>query len=157
MIRAESLLIGAGCLHFLQIPSTSHLARRMLNLGPDLAKLSPLNGRIVRIFVGAASLLIFGLGLTVVCRAQEIAGTPLGQTLCWLMTVFWSARALAQVWLRRVWPKDAHANFWYFALLTVYLALSVSYAGATLLSNRELQIACATHTHAHVALADVDR
>jgi hypothetical protein len=157
MIQPETLLIGAGCLHFLQIPSTRHLARKMLDLGPDLAKLSALNGRIVRIFLAATSLLIFGLGLTVVFRAHEIAGSLLGQTLCLLMAVFWSARVLAQLWLRRVWPKHARGNFWYFALLTVYLALAVSYAGATLVSKRDLQIAGATHAHTHVALADVDR
>jgi len=134
MIAAESVLIGAGVLHFLQIPSTSHLARTLLHLGPDLAKLSPLNGRIVRIFVAAASLLIFGLGLTVVCRAREIADTPLGQALCLLMTVFWTARASAQLWLRRVWPKQAWANFWYFALLTIYVTLAVSYASALLIA-----------------------
>jgi hypothetical protein len=130
MSRPELLLTGAGCLHFLQIPSTSHLARRMLKLGPDLAKLSAINGRIVRVFVGATSLLILGLGLTVVTRAKDVAGTPLGQSLCTLLAVFWSARVAAQLWMRRVWPKDGHAQFWYFALLGIYLALALSYAGA---------------------------
>src|SRR6186713_2385206 len=66
MSHSELLLTIAGCLHFLQIPSTSHLARRLLKLGPDLAKLTPINARVVRIFVAAASLLILGLGITVI-------------------------------------------------------------------------------------------
>jgi len=130
MSHPELLLTTAGCLHFLQIPSTSHLARRLLALGPDLAKLRPINARIVRIFVAAASLLILGLGVTVVWRAKEMAFTPLGRTLCVLLVVFWSARAAAQIWLRGVWPRDAHGNFWYFALLSVYLTIAVFYLGA---------------------------
>ena len=130
MAHPEWLLTLAGSLHFLQIPSTAHLARRMLRLGPDLDKLRPINARIVRVFVGAASLLIFGLGLTVILRAKELASTPLGQILCALLTIFWSARVAAQLWLRRVWPFDAEGRFWYFALLSVYLTLALSYAGS---------------------------
>jgi len=128
----ELLLTTAGALHFLQIPSTSHLARRMLKLSPDLAKLTPINGRIVRIFVAATSLLILGLGLTVVCYAKDVASTPLGRTLSTLLAVFWSARVAAQIWLHPVWPRDAQGRFWYFALLGVYLTLAFSYAGASL-------------------------
>ena len=134
MSQPEMLLTVAGCLHFLQIPSTSYLARRMLNLGPDLAKLSPINGYIVRIFLGATSLLILGLGLIVVGHARDVAGTPLGQTLCTLLAVFWTARVAAQLWMRRVWPKDAHGQFWYFALLGIYVTLALSYAGARILT-----------------------
>jgi len=132
MSRPELLLTIAGSLHFLQIPSTSHLARRLLKLGPDLAKLSPLNLRIVRIFMAAASLLILGLGIIVVWRANEIVSTPLGRSLCALLVLFWSARAAAQVWLRSVWPRGGQGNFWYFALLAIYLTVALSYLGAAL-------------------------
>jgi len=130
MSRSELLFTIAGCLHFLQIPSTAHLARRLLHLAPDLAKLSPINGRIVRIFVAAASCLILGLGLIVVWHAREIGSSRLGRSLCVLLILFWTGRAAAQIWLRAVWPRAAHGNFWYVALLVVYLTVALSYLGA---------------------------
>lgn len=130
MAHPEWLLMTAGCLHFLQIPSTAHLARRLLGLRPDLAKLSPINGRIVRVFVAAASILILGLGVIVVSHTRELLSTDIGRHLCVLLVLFWSGRAAAQIWLRRVWPREAHGNFWYFALLTVYLTIALSYLGA---------------------------
>ena len=77
MSRPELLLTIAGSLHFLQIPTTSHLARRLLKLGPDLAKLSPLNLRIVRIFMAAASLLILGLGIIALLVPPAVWGWSL--------------------------------------------------------------------------------
>lgn len=130
MSYSELLLTIAGSLHFLQIPSTAHLARHLLHLGPDLAKLSPINLRIVRIFVAAASCLILGLGVIVVSHASEIASTRLGRSLCVLLVLFWCARAIAQVWLRPVWPRAARGSFWYGALLTLYVTLALSYLGA---------------------------
>jgi len=124
MSRPELLLTIAGSLHFLQIPSTSYLARRLLELGPDLAKLRPINQRIVRIFIVAASILILGLGMIVISNAPEVARTPLGHALEVLLVAFWGARAAAQVALRSVWPRDSHGGVWYFALLAIYLTVA---------------------------------
>ena len=99
---AETVLFAAGALHYLQIPSMAYLRRGALKLEGDLAKLTPVNARIVRIFVFAVMMLLLGLGASAMTQPEAWLGSPLGTFLSLLLGGFWVARASAQLWLFRV-------------------------------------------------------
>jgi len=124
---AEVLLITAGALHYLQIPSMAYLRRGALKLESDLKLLTPVNARIVRVFVLAVMLLLLGLGASAMTQPHAWLDSPLGTFLSLLLGGFWVARAAAQVWLFRVWPAGYGNRSLYFGLLALYAYLAVSY------------------------------
>lgn len=124
---AEVLLITAGALHYLQIPSMAYLRRGALKLESDLARLTPVNARIVRVFVVAVMLLLLGLGASAMAQPDAWLSSPLGTFLSLLLGGFWVARAGAQIWLFRVWPAGSSNRSLYFGLLALYTYLALSY------------------------------
>jgi hypothetical protein len=138
----QALLMTAGALHFLQIPSMRYLSRGGLRLSEELARLSPINQRIVRLFVAAVMLLLLGLGASAALHSRCWVTTPLGHFLTALLGVFWLGRALSQAWLFDAWPRGAGNRSLYFALFALYAFLAGSYllvAGAALLGESAAQ------------------
>ena len=125
--NAEALLAVSGALHFLQIPSMAYLNRGALRLGSDLERLSALNARIVRLFVGAVMILLLGLGASAALQTDQWLTTPLGRYLSFMLGGFWFARATAQAWLFRVWPRGRSHLGLYFGLFGLYAFLAASY------------------------------
>jgi hypothetical protein len=124
---AETLLCLAGSAHFLQIPSMRYLSRGGLALEADLGKLTPINARLVRLFIAAVMLLLLGLGASATVQPQLWLESELGRSLTLLLGCFWLGRALAQAWLRRVWPAGAANRALLYGLWTLYGLLALSY------------------------------
>jgi len=129
-VEPASWLTLAASLHFLQLPVTSWLARRCLGLPAELARLSRLNQRIVLIFMGAVSFLVVALAVLVIAFSERLLNDPLGRALCLVLGLFWFARATAQVWLYRVWPRQRRGGLIYVALLGLYGFVALSYLAA---------------------------
>jgi hypothetical protein len=122
-----TVLSIAGALHFLQLPSLVYLVRGTLDLRGDLGRLSAVNRRLFVVFVLAVAFLLLGMGALVALYPEHFLETPLGQRLCWLLAIFWTARALVQTWLRSVWPRDSANRAVYYGLFALYTFLAVCY------------------------------
>jgi hypothetical protein len=131
--QVELLLAIAGTLHFLQIPSMRYLSRGALKLATELERLSALNARLMRLFMGAVMLLLLSLGALVALEPAMWLDSVLGRRLLALLTLFWLLRALAQAWLWRLWPRSERALF--FALWGLYASLALSYGVAALVAG----------------------
>jgi hypothetical protein len=123
---AELVLMSAGALHFLQLPSMRYLSRG-LRLRADLERLTPLNARLVRLFVGAVMVLLLGLGASAVMQPEAWLSCALGRSLLLLLAGFWAARALAQAWLRPLWPPGRANRALLYALWSLYGGLAIGY------------------------------
>ncbi len=128
--EAEKLLTLAACLHLVQLPTTSWLAKRTLKLHFEIKRLSRLNVAVVLIFMGAVTFLLVGLAGVVLMHGRALLSTALGRDLCLVLALFWVARAAAQVWLYHLWPKSRAEHTIYFGLLGLYGLLATSYATA---------------------------
>ena len=123
---AQAWLVLAGALHFLQIPSMLYL-RRGLALERDLRRLTPLNARLVRLFIAAVMLLLLGLGASAVLQPSAWLDVALGRTLALLLGCFWLARAVSQAWLRPEWPRGPGNRALLYGLWSLYAFLALSY------------------------------
>ena len=123
----EGILGLSGALHFLQIPSLYVLSRGTLHLERELPRLSPINARLVTLFVAALTVLLLGLGGLIVLFKHQLVITAFGQSLCWLFAAFWCLRVLAQLWLHPVWPMKGSGKRLYYGLLALYAYLAASY------------------------------
>lgn len=128
--EAEKLLTLAACLHLIQLPTTSWLAKRSLKLHLELKRLSSLNVAVVLVFMGAVTFLLVGLAWVVLTHGRAMLSTELGRDLCLVLGLFWLARAAAQVWLYRLWPMCRTERAIYFGLLGLYGLMATSYATA---------------------------
>lgn len=124
---AESLLSVVGALHFLQVPSMRYLSRGALALAADLRKLTPINARLVRLFIAAVMLLLLGLGASAFMQPQAWLRSELGRTLLLLLGCFWTGRAASQAWLRAVWPLGRANRALLYGLWCLYGLLAASY------------------------------
>jgi len=124
---AESLLVGLGGLHFLQLPVTSVLMQKTFGSKHELSKLSPLLRRIVRLFVWGLVLLLTGLGALVAAYAAEVASSGFGRALCLLLGGLFAARVLAHTSLFELWPPGRANRRTYFALGCLYSTLASGY------------------------------
>ena len=123
---AEAWLTLAGARHFLQIPSMRYL-RRGLALEQALGRLTPLNARLVRLFIGAVMLLLLGLGASAVLQPSAWLDVALGRTLALLLGCFWLGRAVSQAWLRPEWPRGRGNRALLYGLWLLYGFLALSY------------------------------
>jgi hypothetical protein len=123
----ETLLRVAGALHFLQLPATRYLNWGALALQADLRKLTPINARLVPLFIAATSVLLLGLGASAAAQPRAWLDSPLGSKLTLLLAFFWLGRALAQAWLRPVWPRGRANRALLYGLWLLYGLLAVSY------------------------------
>lgn len=124
---AETLLSMVGALHFLQVPSMRYLSRGALALAADLHKLTPINARLVRLFIAAVMLLLLGLGASACAQPEAWLSSALGRTLLLLLGCFWTGRALSQAWLRAVWPRGRANRALLYGLWALYGVLAASY------------------------------
>jgi hypothetical protein len=127
-LHLRDVLLVCGALHFLQIPSLFALSRGTLNLGRDLVALSPINARIITLFVAAVTFLLLGLGGLIVLQRDQLLSSAFGRGVCWLLGAFWLLRASAQwFWLRGVWPRAKSSRRLYYGLLGLYACLALCY------------------------------
>lgn len=105
----KNLFLLAGLLHFMQLPAML-AAPRMLDWKSDLAKLSPINRRIVQVIGIGIMIMLMGAGAVVVSAPETIAeGGRLATAFCAYLTVVWAYRGAVQIILySRLWPT----GFW---------------------------------------------
>ncbi|MBI4054777.1 MAG: hypothetical protein HY402_01440 [Elusimicrobia bacterium] len=128
LLSLEDLLFLAGMLHFLNVPAML-LAPRMLGWREDLAKLAPINRRMVLVMGGGIVLVILGLGTVVaVCSREMAEGGRLGMALSCFLGIFWGYRTFIQVYVYpRIWPGGFLGRLSHFGLVALFPFLSGVY------------------------------
>jgi hypothetical protein len=109
MSEAElrSAILMAGSLHFVQVPAL-FVTPSVLDWRGEITRLSSINQQIVKVVLGGIVLCVLGLGAVVVLTAGEIARTRLGGRLCGFLAIFWSYRAMIQLFVySKSWPRSA--------------------------------------------------
>jgi hypothetical protein len=79
------------------------------------------------LFVGGVMVLLLGLGACAMLQPQAWLRDGLGRSLLLLLACFWTARAVAQAWLRPWWPKGQGNRVLLYGLWALYAALAVTY------------------------------
>jgi hypothetical protein len=126
----EKVVFAAGLLHLCQVPSM-FAAPRMLGWKQDLARLEPINRRIVQVIGAAIMIVVIGLGIVVMAAPGELLTTRLGAALACFLGVFWLYRAVVQVVLyRRIWPHGRLGRASHYALSLLFFALTAAYFAA---------------------------
>ncbi len=129
MSLLERLVFSAGVLHFCQVPAMM-FSPKMLGWEEDLAKLSPINRRIVLVMGGGIMLTVLGSGLVVAFNARRIAeGGPLARALALFLAALWIYRGFIQVAVyARIWPPGRFARASHYGLVMLFGYLSAVYA-----------------------------
>ncbi len=134
LLSLRNFVFLAGLLQFCQIPAMM-MAPKMLGWKDDLAKLSTINRRIVKVIGVAIVIVGVGTGAIVVCAGGEmVSGSHLAIGLSLFLGIFWGYRAMVQYLLYfRIWGKGfmgAFSNYGLAALFTfqtlVYLIAFVA-------------------------------
>lgn len=127
------LILVAGLLHFTQIPAM-FAAGKLLDWRGQLALLSPVNRRILRVIVLAIVVVMLGLGAVVVASARELAaGSRPGGLLAGFLALFLGYRAFVQwVIYAPVWPRGPVGRASHVALGSMFSFQTVIYLGACL-------------------------
>lgn len=133
----QEFFIVIGLLHFCQIPGMM-MAPRMLAWKDDLAKLQPINRRIVKVIGVSIMIVVLGMGVVVVAGAGDLAaGGPLAVGVCAFLSVLWCFRATVQVTLyRKIWPGGVLGRLSHYGLSFLFYFQAAAYffgAGAALL------------------------
>jgi hypothetical protein len=103
------LIRVAGALHFVQVPGMLVTLGR-LQLGGQLAAVSPLLRQMVLVMGVGIVLCVLGTGACVALGAEDVATTQLGWFLCCFGAVFWSYRSAIQIGVyARSFPRNASA------------------------------------------------
>jgi hypothetical protein len=125
----KNLAFLSGLLHFCQVPAV-YFAPKMLDWGPELAKLSPINRRIYIVIAIAITLTVLGLGVVVMAAPSEIAGASrLGSALACFLALFWAYRLGIQVFVYfRIWPGGWMGVLSNYGLTALLAFLTASYA-----------------------------
>jgi hypothetical protein len=123
----------AGLLHFAQLPAM-FIARRVLDWQGELARLAPINRRIIGVIGGGIVLVIIGLGLLVVALHGRLLQSPAGVGLCVFLCVFWAYRGAVQLFVyAQLWP---HQQRWsHHALNLLFATLTMSYGLSAIASS----------------------
>ncbi len=133
--RAQALLLIAGLLHFLQLPLSWLLARRVVPFQRELGKLDALLRQIFIVLMIAVSLTLLCTGLIIVrFRAELSAGDGLSSALTGFLALFFGFRLLAQGVYQRsgAWPQHAEARLWHHVLAAIFSVQTALYAWVTL-------------------------
>lgn len=135
----QTLVLVAGLLHFCQIPAMIFVEPSMLDWKADLARLQPVNQRIVKVIGLAVVMAVIGLGIVVITSPGElVGGSKLGTALAGFLGVWWSYRFIVQIAVySRIWPNAPKARLFHYALcvLFAFLASTYSIAFVTALSR----------------------
>jgi hypothetical protein len=105
-----------------------YLSRGALELDSDLRRLTPINARLMKLFIAATMLLLLGLGVSAFSQPQAWLQSELGRSLTLLLACFWLGRALCQAWLRGVWPQGRVNRAILFGLWGLYALLALGYS-----------------------------
>src|SRR5262249_2491199 len=110
MLSLPNAVFLAGLLHFCQVPGML-FATRMLGWREDLAKLEPINRRIVHTVGLGVMIAVLGLGAVVMSAPGAVAGgSRLGIALATFLAIFWAFRAAMQLFVyARIWPRQTVA------------------------------------------------
>jgi len=121
----EDVLRVAGLLHFSQVPAMLMLPR-VLDWQTELASLSVMNQRLIRVVVAGIMLCVLGLGAIVIAYPAQMLSTRLGWALSLFLALFWACRAAAQFLVyARVWPQGQ--RWAHFCLCALFPLLSLLY------------------------------
>jgi len=107
------------------------VAPRMLGWERDLARLEPINRRIVRVIGVAIMIVVIGLGIVVMAAPGEMLEGNLGAGLGCFLGIFWLYRAVVQVLVyRHVWPEGRLGRASHYGLSLLFFALAGVYFAA---------------------------
>lgn len=126
----STVIFLTGLLHFCQVPAML-IAPRMLGWRDDLAKVTPINRRIIAVMGLGIVLTVLGLGVVVMVAAEEIAaGSLLGAALAAFLGIFWTYRGAVQVVLySQVWPAHGPGRLSHYGLAVLFAVLALVYWG----------------------------
>ena len=130
-LSMENLVLAAGLLQFCQVPAML-IAPSVLGWKDDLAKLEPINRRIVQVIGIAIVIVGVGTGIIVVLAPAEVAGASrAGTGLAAFLGVFWGYRALVQVTLyARIWPRGPLGRLSHYGLTALFFFQAIVYLTA---------------------------
>jgi hypothetical protein len=122
----------AALLHLVQLPAM-FVARRVLDWQGELARLAPINQRILAVIAGGIMVCVLGLSMLVLALHGSLLESRAGVGLCVFLSVFWAYRGAVQFWVyARIWPAGErwahHGLCVLFVVLTTAYALSASLA-----------------------------
>lgn len=126
LTEAKPMLMFAALLQFLQLPGMI-IGQHYLGWRADLARLTPVSRRLVVALGIGIVLYVVGTGIITLLYPRAMAESELGQALCALQAVAWSARALQQLLgLGPLWPKQV--RWLHLSLATIYSTLGLTYS-----------------------------
>ncbi len=99
MMDLEMLLFIGGLLHFsLLVPGG--LMPKVFEFRKSFAPLTPFLRKLVWVYFAFIGMTIVGFGLLAVFHSNELAqGTPIAASLCGLISIFWLARVIVQLFI----------------------------------------------------------
>jgi len=98
---------------------------RVLGLRSELARLSPINGAIVRVLGGASVIVLVASGALVATYPHDAIWTSLGRALLSFLGAFWTARFGLQLYYGRFWPLRVRR--WHYFLCIVFFLQGPGY------------------------------
>ena len=91
----------------------------------EFATVSLINRQMMYVHAAFIAVVVLGIGLLCLMKADELIHTPLGRYLCLLLSVFWTLRLLVQffgyssvLWRGKVFETAVHvvfSAFWAYA------------------------------------------
>lgn len=127
-LSLKNLVFLAGALHLCCLPGTG-AGVKLLGFKEDLAKLNPLNRKIVLVMGGGIMLAMVGLGFMVMASAGDIAaGTQSGMAIALFVGIFWLYRFSVQVFIYpKLWPQGVMLNLSFYGLAALLGFLTAVY------------------------------
>ncbi len=125
------LLLKLASLTYLGLIAAGLLMPRVTGLWADAKKMSPFAQGLFRTYYAFIGLCLVGFGLGSWFYARELAaGTPLARAACGFLTVFWTIRLVAAIWVLDVRPYLTNLGWriGYQATNLVFSALPFLYA-----------------------------
>ena len=100
----------------------------------EFATVSLINRQMMYVHAAFIAVVVLGIGLLCLMKADELIDTPLGRYLCLLLSIFWTLRLLVQffgyssvLWRGKLFETTVHvvfAAFWaYAAMVFGFIAL----------------------------------
>lgn len=134
----EHLLFTAGLLHFCQLPAM-FVAPHMLDWKRELALLSPINRRIVKVIGLSIMYVVLASGLLVMWSASELTnGSKVSTGLTAFLAFLWLFRGSMQWSLySKAWPSNKLGRLSHYGLGILFLGLAAIYLFA-LAANLDL-------------------
>jgi len=131
LLTLRNVVFVAGITQFCQIPAMM-MAPQMLGWKDDLAKLSTMNRRIVKVIGLAIVLVGVGTGAIVATSADDmVSGTRLATGFALFLGIFWGYRAAVQYTIYiKIWPKGFMGRLSNYGLAALFTFQSLTYLAA---------------------------